>query len=213
MNSTHPFLIPNTPYVIFVLGVLKVLCAGIKLFFFIGASAIKSWEILRILRYWFLQIFLVKGKTPQRVNGRIWANSTRINNHALIYPDNRNRLALILNQKKLGVNFILSKIGRIIRFFLSAGSGCSLRSDPDQLQPLRIRIWILLVRIQINSNPQGSRHFIFSKKMEGGVKARTTKKKELFLKLEKNVAIKLERGGGQALVAGPQKNNFFCGFL
>ena len=39
---------------------------------------------------------------------------------------------------------------------------------------------------------------------EGG-KGRATKKKELFLKLEKNVATTLERWGGKTLVAKPLK--------
>ena len=34
-------------------------------FFFIGASAIKSWEKSRIFRYGLMEIFLVKGKKPQ----------------------------------------------------------------------------------------------------------------------------------------------------
>ena len=51
-------------------------------------------------------------------------------------------------------------------------------------------------------------------KRGGWGKGRTTKKKKLFLKLEKNVATKLEGGGVKALVAGPLKKiTFFAASL
>ena len=58
----------------------------------------------------------------------------------------------------------------------------------------------------------------FSKFREGVRAFLTTKKKYFFLKLykknpPKNVASKLEGGGGKALVAGPLKKNFFLASL
>ena len=45
----------------------------------------------------------------------------------------------------------------------------------------------------------------------GGVKAGPIRK-NIFLELKKNVATKLEGGGGKALVAWPLKKTFFYGF-
>ena len=48
------------------------------------------------------------------------------------------------------------------------------------------------------------------------IKGRATKKKNFFeareKKIRKNVANKLEGGGGKALLAGPLKKEPFCGF-
>ena len=58
---------------IFVLDVPKVLCAGIKLFFFfIEAFAIKSWEKSRIFRYGLPEDLLSKGQKTTRGGLQVW---------------------------------------------------------------------------------------------------------------------------------------------
>ena len=55
-------------------------------------------------------------------------------------------------------------------------------------------------------------YFLVARPLRVGGKGRATKKKALILRLEKNVATKLEGGWGKALVAGPLKKELFCGF-